>query len=190
MNRLLSALLFLTPSIAVAQFGASVGLRSANGEETDAANSQRRGFELRVHYDGAFTPTWGWRAEVSGVQMQYQRDIPGLDRRVVSENGFEVAALGRGLIRNGALSGLYGVAGPVGSHRANCGRSGGFTNCSETPGQQLGYVLGVGFATAASQRRDWVFEVRYSDRVVSGAGASLLTLGVGVRGRRPQAGSR
>ena len=184
MKSLLAALCLFTPAIAAAQFGATVGIRSANGEETDLANSDRGGVELRAQYDGRFSRTWGWRAEVAGVQMQYQRDIPGLDRRQVSENGLEAAVLMTGAARDGAFSGLYGFAGPVASYRINCGASGGFVDCDATPGQQVGYTAGLGFGTALTERRELIFEVRFSDRVVSGAGTSVLTLGLGLRNRR------
>ncbi|WKW12445.1 hypothetical protein Strain138_001736 [Pseudogemmatithrix spongiicola] len=184
MKQLLVALALLAPATASAQLGAAFGLKSANGEETDRANSDRNGLELRVLYDGAWNNTWGWRAELAGVQMKYQRDIPGLDRRQVSENGVEAAALLRGTARDGAFSGLYALGGPVASYRINCGAEGGFVTCDETPDGQVGYVLGLGFETPVTARRDLLFEVRYADRIVAGAGTSVVTLGLGLRIRR------
>lgn len=181
MTRTLVLLLLLSPAAAGAQLGATLGLKSANGVETDRANSDRAGLELRLHYDGRRQAPWGWRAELAGVQMRYQRDIPGLDRRQVSENGLEAAALLRAHASGGAWSGLYGLIGPVASYRLSCGVEGGFVACDQTPDGQLGYSVGAGFATPFTARRELLFEVRYSDRVVAGAGTSVLTLGIGLR---------
>jgi hypothetical protein len=175
-------LLLLTPAAARAQFGGSFALRSVSGDETDAANSNRRGYEFRLQYDGAFTPSFGWRADIAAIQMQYQRDIPMLDRRQVSENGAEVALYARADARDGALSGLYGFAGPVGSFRVGCGASGGFVDCDATPGQLVGYAVGLGFASRLSLRRELLFEVKFADRLVGGAGSSVISLGLGIRG--------
>lgn len=184
MKSILAAAVLFIPAAASAQFGATIGLKSVSGEETDVANSNRRGLELRALYDGHFSSRWGWRAELAGVQMTYQRDIPGLDRRQVSENGLEGALLLTGAARNGAFSGLYALGGPVASYRINCGASGGFVDCDQTPGQQVGYVVGLGFSTGVTERRELLFEVRFSDRVVAGAGTSVVTLGLGLRQRR------
>lgn len=184
MKSILVAAALFVPAVASAQLGVSLGLKSVNGEETDVANSNRRGLELRALYDGHFSSRWGWRAELAGVQMTYQRDLPGLDRRQVSENGLEGALLFTGTARNGAFSGLYAVGGPVASYRINCGASGGFVDCDETPDQQVGYVVGLGFSTAFTEKRELLFEVRFSDNVVAGAGTSVLSLGIGLRNRR------
>lgn len=184
MKSVLAAVALFIPTVASAQLGGSFGFRSVNGEETDLANSNRRGYEFRLQYDGSLTRTFGWRADVAAIQMQYQRDIPGLDRRQVSENGAEVALYGRADARNGALAGLYAFAGPVGSYRIGCGASGGFVDCDATPGQRVGYAIGLGFASQLTMRRELLFEVKWADRLVGGAGVSVLSLGAGIRALR------
>ncbi len=178
------AALAAVPSVASAQFGASFALRSVSGDETDTANSNRRGYEFRLHYDLGFTPVFALRADVAAIQMQYQRDIPMLDRRQVSENGAEVALLGLAEVPAGALTGVYALGGPVASWRVNCGASGGFVDCDATPSQQVGYALGLGYRSPISERRDLTFEVKYADRLVGGAGAPVVSIGVGIRARR------
>ena len=100
--------------------GGAVGVRSVAGNEAVAANSDRSGFELRAFWEGVITPTWSWRAEVAGTQMQFRRD-DGTQRFAVSENGIEVSAAARASFGGGSLSGLYGLAGPVYSLRVLCG---------------------------------------------------------------------
>ena len=175
----------VAPTIAQAQLGATVGLKRVNGQETALANADRHGVELRVHFDGQLTTRVGWRAELAGVQMQYQRDIPGLDRRQVSENGVEVPLLltvAPSVDRSGRLT-IVGGAAP--SWRLNCGASGGFVACDQTPSARVGVIVGLDFATPMAGRREFVLDVRHSSGVVAGAGASVLTIGVGVRTRRP-----
>lgn len=179
-----SALVLAAASAAEAQLGASLAFRSVSGDETDVANSNRRGYEFRVHWDGQVTPAFGWRADVAGIQMQYQRDIPMVDRRQVSENGAEVGLYARSDVRNGALAGLYALGGPVASFRLGCGASGGFVDCDATPSEQLGYALAMGYASRISLRRELLFELRFADRVVGGAGSPVVSLGVGLRALR------
>ena len=163
-----------------AQFGGAVGVRSVSGDESDAANSDRRGLEMRAFWEGALRPTLRWRAELAFSQMQYQRDI-GIDVRQVSENGVELSALASAEAANGALAGTYIVAGPLASARLNCGASGGFVDCDEGPAQRIGYVVGVGYRTAITPRRDLLFEVRYLGNPVSGAGGDILALTIGLQ---------
>jgi len=180
----LSALVAVPAS---AQFGGAVGVRSVAGNEAVAANSDRGGFELRAFWDGVITPTWGWRAEVAGSQMQFQRD-DGAQRFAVSENGIEVAAAARASFGGGSLSGLYGVAGPVYSWRVVCGTSGRFSPngrvaCDEGEEQKLGYQFGLGFASRVARSRELLFEARYLGGVVAGAGNPIVALSVGMRWR-------
>ena len=180
----LSALVAVPAS---AQFGGAVGVRSVAGNEAVAANSDRSGFELRAFWEGIITPTWGWRAEVAGTQMQFRRD-DGTQRFAVSENGIEVSAAARASFGGGSLSGLYGLAGPVYSLRVLCGTSGryspnGRVACDEGEDQELGYQLGLGFASRVARSREMLFELRYIDGVVAGAGNPVVALSIGLRWR-------
>lgn len=181
------ALSALTAAPAAAQWGAALGVRSVSGTETVAANSNRRGFELRAFWDGDITPRLGWRADVAGIQMQYQRD-DGTQRFPVSENSIEISAAARAEVRNGSLSGLYALAGPAYSVRVLCGTSGSFSPnglvaCDEGKTRTLGYQVGLGFASGASARRELLFEARLVDGVVAGAGNPLVALSIGLRWR-------
>lgn len=176
-HALVASMLVATP--ALAQFGGAVGLRGVSGTEADAANSDRRGVDVRAFFDGG-SPAFGWRAEAAFTQMQYQRDI-GIDVRKVSENGLEFSALARAAILDGALAGWYAIAGPLASARINCGASGGFVDCDEGAAQKLGYVLGLGYRNAITTRRDLVIEVRYLGNPVSGAGNDVVMLSIGLQ---------
>jgi hypothetical protein len=168
---------------AEAQLGGAIGVRSVSGDEADAASADRRGFELRAFWDGAFKPALGWRAELAFTQMQYQTPT-GLESRKDSESGIEFSTVARADALNGALSGAYLVLGPLVSLQLKCGTSGGFVECAEGPAQRVGYVAGVGYRTAISERRDILFEVRYLGRPVSGAGADVMALTIGLRQSR------
>lgn len=172
----------LAASTAHAQLGVSVYARSVNGDETDAADSERRGFEARAFYDFNLARQLSIRAELAGTQTRYRRDTT-LGPLFVSENAVEVATLARLSGVNGVLSGTYALAGPVASFRVNCGVSGGFVDCGNTPDRQVGYTLGLGYVSPLTERRALVFELRFSDRVVGGGGSSLLSLGLGLQGR-------
>jgi hypothetical protein len=185
MRPLIAALILATPAPALAQFGASFHLRSVSAEETDSANANRRGYEFRAHYDGHIGRGFGWRADVAAIQMQYQRD-DGTLRRQISENGAELALLGTAEAQNGALTGLYALGGPVASWRVNCGQLGGFVDCDATPSQLVGYTVGVGYRSPISPRRELLFEVKFADRLVGGAGAPIVSLGIGLRVRADQ----
>jgi hypothetical protein len=184
----LSALaLALTPALGAAQFGGAIGVRVPTGAESNARNSERSGYEARLTYDREMTASLGWRAELSYNQMQYQRDTDTLRFRV-SENGFEIGASLRGELRQGAFTGVYGMAGPLASFRALCGSSGRFDQngrvvCDEGETARIGYALGVGYRWQSSQTRDMSFEVRYLDHVTAAQGGSLLTVSIGIRAR-------
>lgn len=183
MKRLLAVCAFaaLAPlGAAHAQLGAAVHFRSVNGADTDAADpgSERRGFTARAFYDWSRGPAWGWRAEAGFAQTKYERTT-----LFVSENTLEAAAMVQRRAAYGAFTGGYLFAGPVGSFRLNCGVSGGFVDCGNTPKQQLGYTLGAGYRSPITERRDLVFEVRFADRVVGAGGASFVSLGFGLQAR-------
>ncbi len=184
----LSALaLALTPALAAAQFGGAIGVRVPTGPEANARNSERSGYEARLTYDREITASLGWRAEIAYDQMQYQRDADTV-RFKVSENGFEIGASLRGELRQGAFTGVYGMAGPLASFRALCGSSGRFDQngrvvCDEGETSLIGYALGVGYRWPSSQTREMSFEVRYLDNVTAAQGGSLLTVSLGIRGR-------
>lgn len=163
-----------------AQLGGAVGVRSTTGDDAGAASAERRGFELRAFWDGAFKPALGWRAELAFTQMQYQTPT-GLASRKDSESGLELAVLARAEARRGAMSGTYALLGPLASLRGKCGTSGGFVDCAEGPSQRVGYVVGVGYKTNITTRRDVMFELRYLGNAVSGAGRDVLALSVGLR---------
>ncbi len=177
----------ITTRVAQAQVGVAVGYRTVSGAESNAANSERSGYEGRLIYDHDFTPLLGLRAEVGYNQMQFQRTDDTL-RFQVSENGFEVLLQGRVEVRDGALSGVYGAAGPVASFRALCGSSGRFDSngrvaCDEGETFLAGYVLTAGYRWASSEQREMSFEVRYLGNVTAAQGGNLLALSVGVRRR-------
>lgn len=172
----------LAASPAHAQLGVSVHARSVNGDETDAADSERRGFEARAFYDFGVARRLAIRAELAGTQTRYRRDST-LGPLFVSENAIEVATLARWSAVDGVLTGTYALAGPLASFRLNCGVSGGYVDCGTTPDRQVGYTLGVGYSSPVTEQRAIVFELRLSDRVVGGGGSSLLSLGVGLQGR-------
>lgn len=179
--------LILTPALAAAQFGGALGVRVPTGAESNARNSERTGYEARLTYDREITAALGWRAEIAYNQMQYQRDADTL-RFKVSENGFEIGASLRGELRQGAFTGVYGMAGPLASFRALCGSSGRFDQngrvvCDEGETALIGYALGVGYRWQSSQMRDMSFEVRYLDNVTAAQGGSLLTVAIGIRRR-------
>lgn len=185
--RLIAILALLAaPSVAAAQWGVSASIRSVRGTETARANADRGGADVRGHYDGRMASRLGWRAEFTGVQMQYQRDIPGSNRRQVSENGIEIPLLLRVALGADASRGLTVVSGPVASWRINCGASGGFVACDDTPGARVGWLLGVGFAKPISDSGDLLLEARLTDGVVAGAGIPVLTLGAGLRRHPPR----
>ncbi len=175
--------LLALPASAHAQLGASFHLRSVSAEETDSANANRRGYEFRAHFDQPLPRGFGLRADVAAIQMQYQRD-DGTIRRQISENGIEAALLGTTEVQRGALTGLYGMLGPVASWRVNCGQLGGFVDCDATPAQQVGYAVALGYRSPITPTRDLLFEVKFADRLVGGAGAPILSLGVGLRAAR------
>ena len=179
--------LALSPVAAQAQIGGAFGFRTATGTESNASNSERKGYEARLTYDREFSARWGWRAEAGYNQMQFQRTADTL-RFQVSENGFEVALQGRFELRDGALSGMYGVAGPVASFRALCGSSGRFDSngrvvCNEGETFLAGYALAAGYRWVSSELREMSLEVRYLDGVTAAQGGSLLAISVGVRQR-------
>lgn len=176
-HALVASMLVATP--ALAQVGGAFGLRGVTGTEADAANTDRRGFDLRALFEGG-APAFGWRVEAAFTQMQYQKDI-GIDVRKVSENGMEFSAAARAAVLNGALSGAYLLAGPVASVRLNCGASGGFVDCDEGAAQKLGYVFGLGYRNAITPRRDVLFELRYVGNPVSGAGNDVVVLSIGLQ---------
>jgi hypothetical protein len=182
--RLLFAFALLCPLAAHAQVGVALTFRDVNGNETAAFNAERRGYDFRVLYDGRINPTFGWRADLAGVQMQYQKEITPGDRTQVSENGIEFSAGLRADVHRGALSGLYGFAAPVASWRLTCGVSGGFVDCDSTSGQRFGYVAGVGYRSQITRNRDLLFELKLLNGVVAGAGSPVLGLGFGMQARR------
>lgn len=174
------ALLALTSVPAHAQLGGAFGFRSLTADESSAANSDRRGYEGRLYYGQDRWGAFGWRAELIGTQMQFQRD-DGTRRFQVSENDLELAALLKARVRDGALTGVYAIGGPVQSWRVVCGSSGqNSTACDDGPEAGTGYVLGVGYQSPITQRRDLTFEVRYYDGVVAGAGSPILSFSLGL----------
>jgi hypothetical protein len=179
---LLLAVTILVPAISYAQLGAAVHFRSVNGAQTDAADSERRGLAGRLFYD--FTPAraFGWRLDAAFGQTSYDRGT-----LYVSENSVEASALGRLDARDGALTGAYVMAGPVASFRVNCGVSGGYVDCGANPSQQAGYTIGVGYRSPITERRQMVFEVSFSDRVVGSGGAPFVSIGFGLQSRRTSA---
>lgn len=177
--RLVVALALLTPP-AHAQLGAALGVRSLTGDETSAGNADRRGVEGRLQYGRDPWGAFGWQAELIGAQMRFQRD-EGMDSYKVSENHLEVATLLRARLTSGPLAGGYALAGPVGGFRVHCGASGqNSTACDAGDDAGTGVVLGVGYRTGLTPRRDLTVEIRYYDGVVAGAGAPILSLGVGL----------
>lgn len=178
--RLLLALLLILPSSTGAQFGLAAGFRSLAGDATSGTDDDRRGFEGRVQFDRLISGAFGWRGELTGVQMQYQRD-DGTDRYQVSESSIELGALLRASMPRGAFTGVYGLVGPVTSWRLVCGASGqNSTECDPGKEASAGYVLGVGYQSPFTPRRDLAFEVRFSDGVIAGAGAPILTVSFGL----------
>lgn len=177
--------LCLCASRADAQIGAAIGIRSVLGDETVASSSERRGLDLRVHFDRDVTPVLGWRAEITGVQMQFRRD-EDTRRFLVTENGIEASASIRASARDGSLSGTYVLAGPTMSWRGLCGADGyassnGRVPCDPGESRSVGYHLGLGYANQISAKRFVVFELRLMDRVVAGHGNPLAALSIGVR---------
>lgn len=176
-----------TASAVGAQYGAAFGIRSVSGAEYSAANSERRGLEFRGTWDGDVSTTFGWRAEVSLAQMQFQRD-DGTRRFKVSENSFEFAAVARASVVNGSLTGLYALIGPTFATRALCGADGQFSSngrvaCDEGDTQSLGYQVGAGYASRISAARELMFELRYLDGVIAGAGNPVVAITIGLRRR-------
>ena len=176
------------PRTAHAQFGVAAGFRTVSGAESNAANSERSGYEGRLIYDREFTQRFGWRAEIGYNQMQFQRTDDTL-RFQVSENGFELLLQGRLEVRDGALTGIYAAAGPVASFRALCGSSGRFDSngrvaCDEGEKFLAGYAMTAGYRWASSERREMSFEVRYLGNVTAAQGGNLLAISIGVRQRR------
>lgn len=179
--------LALTPALASAQFGGALGFRVPSGGESNTRNSERTGYDARLTYDREFSSHLGWRVEVAYDQMQYQRDADSV-RFKVSENGFELGASLRSEIRQGAFTGLYGMAGPLMSFRALCGSSGRFDQngrvvCDEGETSLVGWSAGVGYRWPSSETREMSFEVRYLDQVTSAQGGSLLAVSIGIRAR-------
>lgn len=187
MKHFVIALALFAPAAAQAQFGGklggSIGVRSATREETPFADSERRGYEAQLFYDRAITPALGWRVVLAGAQLQYQRNRPSGPPADVSESSAELSVLGRAIARDGALSGLYAVAGPVASLRLSCGIGGGFIPCGSTADRGLGYTVGAGFASAITERRNVVFELRFADNVVGSGGSPVLNLAIGLQNR-------
>ena len=188
LRRHLACALFV-PTVALAQIGASLGVKRATGTETARANADRHGVEFRLQYDAQLTGPFSWRAELAGVQMQYPRDIPGLDRRQVSENGLELPLLVTMRPRAIGTWRFMALGGVVPSWRLNCGASGGFVACDATPGARVGALIGASAQTDVSDRRELQLDIRHARGVVAGAGASVWTVGLGVRSRvrRPSA---
>jgi hypothetical protein len=179
--------LALTPALAGAQFGGALGFRVPTGTESNARNSERTGYEARLTYDREFSTHFGWRVDFAYDQMQYQRDADSV-RFKVSENGFEIGASLRGELRQGAFTGVYGMAGPLVSFRALCGSSGRFDPngrvvCDEGETSLVGWAAGVGYRWPTSETREMSFEVRYLDNVTAAQGGSLLAVSIGIRGR-------
>ena len=172
--------LSLTAAPAQAQLGAAIGFRSLTSEENSTMNTDRRGVEGRLQYGRDPWGAFGWQAEAIGSQMRFQRD-DGLSRYKVSENHVEVAALLRARVTAGALTGGYALGGPITSVRVHCGASGQNTTwCDAGDDTGTGYVLGVGYQSPLTPRRDLRFEIRYYDGVIAGAGSPILTLGLGL----------
>ncbi|MBX3132808.1 MAG: hypothetical protein KF689_05415 [Gemmatimonadaceae bacterium] len=179
MLRLLILLIAL-PVASQAQFALSAGIRSLAGDTEGSTDDDRRGFEGAIRYDRDLRGAFAWRAELTAVQMQYQRD-DGTDRYQVSENSVELGALLRASMPRGAFTGVYGLLGPVTSWRLVCGASGqNSTDCDPGKEASTGYVLGIGYQSPITPRRDLAFELRYSDGVVAGAGAPILTVSLGL----------
>jgi len=179
--------LALTPALATAQFGGAVGFRVPTGTESNARNSERSGFDARLTYDREISAHFGWRVDLTYDQMQYQRDADSV-RFKVSENGFELGASLRGELRQGAFTGIYGMAGPLVSFRALCGSSGRFDSngrvvCDEGETSLVGWSAGVGYRWPTSETREMSFEVRYLDNVTAAQGGNLLAVSIGMRSR-------
>lgn len=179
--------LALTPTFAAAQLGVAAGFRVPTGEESNARNSERSGYDARLTYDREFRANFGWRVELAYNQMQYQRDADTV-RFKVSENGIELGASLRGELRQGAFTGVYGMAGPLASFRALCGSSGRFDQngrvvCDEGETSLIGYAVGVGYRWPTSETREMSFEVRYLDNVTAAQGGSILAVSIGMRAR-------
>lgn len=179
--------LTLTPALASAQFGGAIGFRVPTGAESNARNSERSGYDARLTYDRELTANFGWRVDLTYDQMQYQRDADTV-RFKVSENGFEIGASLRGELRQGAFTGIYGMAGPLVSFRALCGSSGRFDQngrvvCDEGETSLVGWAAGVGYRWPTSETREMSFEVRYLDNVTAAQGGSLLAVSIGIRSR-------
>lgn len=179
----LLAIVLAVPATASAQFGMAFGFRDVNGEETDAANSDRRGYELRAFWDRQLNPVFGWRLDLGAVQMQYQREVDAL-RRQVSESGVEAVFAARASRRSGALAGTYVTAGPLVSARVSCGVLGGFVECDETQSLRAGAALSLGYAQQLTQNRDVLIELRYVLNSVAGVGRPVVALAIGMQGRR------
>ena len=179
--------LVLTPAFAAAQFGGAIGFRVPTGAESNARNSERTGYDARLTYDREFSSRFGWRVDLAYNQMQYQRDADTV-RFKVSENGFELGASLRGELRQGAFTGVYGMAGPLVSFRALCGSSGRFDPngrvvCDEGETSLVGWAAGIGYRWPTSETREMSFEVRYLDHVTAAQGGSLLAVSIGMRAR-------
>lgn len=176
----LLALSVLLSAPAHAQLGAAIGFRSLTAQEDSPLNTDRRGVEGRLQYGRDPWGAFGWQAELIGSQMRFQRD-DGLSRYKVSENNLEVAALLRARVTSGALTGGYALGGPITSFRVHCGASGQTTTwCDAGDDTGTGYVLGVGYQSGFTPRRDLTFEIRYYDGLVAGAGSPILTLSLGL----------
>jgi energy-coupling factor transporter ATP-binding protein EcfA2 len=174
----------VNPGEIVAMIGANGAGKSSTLRAIAEAEAATSG-GLRLNLNVAVS--YGGRAEIAYTPMQYQRDADTL-RFKVSENGFEIGASLRAELRQGAFTGVYGMAGPLASFRALCGSSGRFDQngrvvCDEGATSRIGYALGVGYRWQSSQTRDMSFEVRYLDNVTAAQGGSLLTVSIGIRGR-------
>lgn len=177
---LLLLALWMAPTVAQAQVGAALGIRSLTSNEASSANSDRRGVEGRLQYGRDPWGAIGWQAELIGSQMRFDRD-DGLSRYRVSENGVELAALLRARTTAGALMGAYAFGGPIASWRLHCGASGqNSTACDDRSATGTGVVLGLGYEAPLTRRRDLTFELRYYDGIVAGAGSPILTLSLGL----------
>jgi hypothetical protein len=185
---LLAAILGMAPA-AHAQLGGAVGVRIMTNVTESVRNTDRRGYEARAYYDRdlSLRLNLGLRAELSYVQMQYQRDVDTASFQV-AENGFETGLYLRKELVDGWASGTYLTGGAVASFRFFCGSVGlwgphGRVACDEGENFLPGAVLGVGYRWPANVN-DFTFDIRWMQHTVAAGGGGLLSLSLGVRGRR------
>jgi hypothetical protein len=170
-----------------AQLGGAVGVRVMTNVTESASNTERKGFEARVYYDRDLRPRFGLRGELSYVQMQFRRDVDTATFQV-SENGFETGLYLRSESVHGWTAGTYFTGGVVASFRFFCGSVGnwgphGRVACDEGDNFLPGAVLGVGYRWPSTVN-DFTFDVRWMQHTVAAAGGGLLSISLGVRGRR------